>query len=324
MRRFRIRRRRALALALVPAAALTIGSMPAPAATGDEDATLDGRGSVRFGDRVKLSGEFPGSGEERVAILYRPARESQFRQVASTRTRANGRWSARVKPRRTGAWQARLVEDDAVAATDSEPAGEEAGSTAAAAPRDTQSNARRIRVRSVTRVSVPRRHTTVGGRLKVRGRVLPAGAPRQVTVNVGGRRLRTRANRSGRFAVRWRAPSTGTYRVAAIAKRNRYSDPSRDGGGTVIAYRRAAASWYGPGLYGNRTACGQTLTPSLRGVAHKTMPCGTRLKLRYGSRTVSVRVVDRGPYVGGREFDLTQATKNDLGFGSTGTVLSSR
>jgi rare lipoprotein A len=54
------------------------------------------------------------------------------------------------------------------------------------------------------------------------------------------------------------------------------------------------------------------------------MPCGTKLTLRYGGRSVRVKVIDRGPFAGGREFDLTAATKNRLGFGSTGTVLSSR
>jgi rare lipoprotein A (peptidoglycan hydrolase) len=56
------------------------------------------------------------------------------------------------------------------------------------------------------------------------------------------------------------------------------------------------------------------------GVAHKTLPCGTRLALRRGGRVVHARVIDRGPYVGAREFDLTAATKRRLGFGSTGTV----
>jgi rare lipoprotein A (peptidoglycan hydrolase) len=46
--------------------------------------------------------------------------------------------------------------------------------------------------------------------------------------------------------------------------------------------------------------------------------------LRYGHRSVAVRVIDRGPYVGAREFDLTAATRQRLGFGSTGTVLTSR
>jgi hypothetical protein len=73
------------------------------------------------------------------------------------------------------------------------------------------------------------------------------------------------------------------------------------------------ASYFGPGLYGNRTACGQTLTDTLQGVAHRTLPCGSLVHLAYAGRDVTVPVVDRGPQVAGREFDLTYATKNSLG-----------
>ncbi len=69
------------------------------------------------------------------------------------------------------------------------------------------------------------------------------------------------------------------------------------------------ASWYGPGFYGNRTACGQLYTPEILGVAHLTLPCGTKLTLTYGSRSVSVTVIDRGPYIAGRAIDLSNATK---------------
>jgi rare lipoprotein A len=92
----------------------------------------------------------------------------------------------------------------------------------------------------------------------------------------------------------------------------------------VTVYRPASASWYGPGLYGNRMACGGTLSPGTLGVAHKSLPCGTKVHLRNGGRTVTAPVVDRGPYVGNREFDLTARTKEKLGFGSTGTVLASK
>lgn len=64
-------------------------------------------------------------------------------------------------------------------------------------------------------------------------------------------------------------------------------------------------SWYGPGFYGHRTACGYALTTSLVGVAHRTLPCGTIVKFRNKGRTVAVPVVDRGPYVAGRQWDLT-------------------
>ena len=73
------------------------------------------------------------------------------------------------------------------------------------------------------------------------------------------------------------------------------------------------ASYYGPGLFGNRTACVQTLTTTLQGVAHRTLPCGTLVHLKYGANEVTVPVVDRGPMILSREFDLTYATKLALG-----------
>ena len=57
------------------------------------------------------------------------------------------------------------------------------------------------------------------------------------------------------------------------------------------------------------------------GIAHKTLPCGTKLTIKYGNKTVkNVEVIDRGPYVAGREVDLTEALRNKLGFGGVGTV----
>lgn len=73
------------------------------------------------------------------------------------------------------------------------------------------------------------------------------------------------------------------------------------------------ASWYGPGFYGNKTACGQIYSPQLFGVAHLTLPCGTQLTLVYGERAVTVPVIDRGPYIAGRAIDLSNATKLALG-----------
>ena len=72
------------------------------------------------------------------------------------------------------------------------------------------------------------------------------------------------------------------------------------------------ASYFGPGLWGNRTACGRTLTTDIIGVAHRSLPCGSLVTLRYGSSTVVVPVIDRGPFNDAREFDLTYATKTAL------------
>ena len=79
-------------------------------------------------------------------------------------------------------------------------------------------------------------------------------------------------------------------------------------------------SWYGPGFYGNGTACGQTLTRELVGVAHRTLPCGTMVTFRYKGRTVSAPVIDRGPYVSGRTWDLSKGLCTLLDHCFTGTI----
>jgi rare lipoprotein A len=88
---------------------------------------------------------------------------------------------------------------------------------------------------------------------------------------------------------------------------------------TSTSNARAWASWYGPGLYGNGMGCGGTLTTSTWGVAHKTLPCGTRLTICY-QRCAHVTVIDRGPFVAGREFDLTYPVKSYIGMPSVGRV----
>ncbi len=124
--------------------------------------------------------------------------------------------------------------------------------------------------------------------------------------------------------MRWRPRRLGTYRVRAYGLHDRRVRGSASPARRVTAYRYANASYYGPGLYGNGMACGGTLLPGTLGVAHKTLPCGTMVTLRYHGHTVTVPVVDRGPYVAGRDFDLTTATRDRLHFPGVGTVLSSR
>lgn len=81
-------------------------------------------------------------------------------------------------------------------------------------------------------------------------------------------------------------------------------------------------SWYGPGFYGRRTACGYALTTTLIGVAHRTLPCGTLIEFRNPAtgRTVTMPVVDRGPYVSGRSWDLTGGACRALGHCYTGAL----
>jgi hypothetical protein len=132
-------------------------------------------------------------------------------------------------------------------------------------------------------------------------------------------RARTRTN--GRYRLRFLAKRTGSE-----ALRLRFTGDGADAQshrrlGELNVFRLAGASWYGGG---GSLACGGDLTESTLGVANKTLPCGTLVTLRYSGRSIRVPVIDRGPYVEGREFDLTVATKQALGFGDTGEVWSTR
>lgn len=78
------------------------------------------------------------------------------------------------------------------------------------------------------------------------------------------------------------------------------------------------ATWFGPGFYGHRTACGQVLTPTVVGVANRTLPCGTLIKVGYRGRSLTVPVLDRGPYSHiGASWDLTAGAAEALGITET-------
>jgi rare lipoprotein A (peptidoglycan hydrolase) len=85
-------------------------------------------------------------------------------------------------------------------------------------------------------------------------------------------------------------------------------------------WQTARVSWYGPGFYGNTMAGGGTLQPNSMVVAHRSLAFGTRVQFQYNGRTCTAVVMDRGPYVGGRTFDLGPGTAKALGFGGVGTV----
>jgi hypothetical protein len=131
----------------------------------------------------------------------------------------------------------------------------------------------------------------------------------------------THTGRDGRFRVRYIPRRTGSERIRLRFPGDSTDLAARRPLGRLNVYRLAEASWYGGG---GELACGGELTSSTMGVANKTLPCGTLITLRYGDRQVQVRVIDRGPYVAGREFDLTEATKQALGFGDLGEVWSTR
>ncbi len=131
----------------------------------------------------------------------------------------------------------------------------------------------------------------------------------------------TRTGARGRYTLRYRPRRIGSELVRVRFAGDAHGHGSHRRLGLLNVFRLAGASWYGGG---GSLACGGWLTSSTLGVANKTLPCGTLVTLRYGGHTVRVPVVDRGPYVAGREYDLTEATKRALGFEGTGEVWATR
>ena len=182
---------------------------------------------------------------------------------------------------------------------------------------------------TIARVGVDKRRLDVraGRRVAVVGAVRPARAGLLATLQLrlGTRWVaidRDRTSPGGRYVLRDRVGQPMSAPARVLVRDNGATLRRRLG--RINAYRTAYASWYGPGLYGNQLGCGGTLTASRLGVAHKTLPCGSRVRLRHGRRSVTVRVIDRGPYVGGREYDLTAATARRLGFSGHGPILTTR
>lgn len=90
---------------------------------------------------------------------------------------------------------------------------------------------------------------------------------------------------------------------------------STNAGPAPHASRKQAqiATWFGPGFYGQKTACGQTMTPVVVGVASRTLPCGTLVLVSYRRHKLTVPVIDRGPYAkNGASWDLTAGAASAL------------
>jgi rare lipoprotein A len=126
-----------------------------------------------------------------------------------------------------------------------------------------------------------------------------------------------RVGDDGRFATSWTPQSVGRHQVRAIPGSATSAGSGDDGTASrverLIVYQEVTTTWYGPGFYGNKTACGQRLSTTTLGVASRSLPCGTQVALRANGRSIVVPVIDRGPYADGVTYDLTRATAERLG-----------
>jgi len=308
MRRFRItqRRRRFAAGTLVSLAFVGTATITSAAGADGVGAQMSVRAqSASYNDAVAMSGTVARTPQgQPVRVAFRSAGNERWREIRTVGAAPSGAFSTKVRVRRSGEWRA--------------------------VPRVGEpSTPKRIVVRADLSLRRPSSTVMSGRSAVVRGVLRPARAGEIVRIQIrrGSRWLtvdRARTRRGGSFTAAWRARVVGRYAVRALFGGDAVAAADRTGSRRFNVYRRSFASYYGPGFFGARTACGQTLTPSTLGVAHKTLPCGTRVTFRKGARTVTVRVIDRGPFHAGRDWDLTSATKQRLGFGSTGTVLSTK
>jgi rare lipoprotein A len=297
----------ATGVATVPAATLadTQGSTPV-LRVGDRTPVA--------GQRIRVTGRAPGAAGRRIVLQHR-TRSGAWTPLKEGIVAGGGRFRLRTAVARSGVLRALI--------------GAPADGAAAFAAAGSTTNEASVAVRHDVRVSRKRLHVQVGRAVRVAGRVAPgtAGLAVRLQVRRGGRWAtldRGRTAAGGRYRLRDRVGSTLSARARVItggaAGVNRGAQPV----GRLNVYRYAHVSWYGPGLYGGHLACGGTLTPGTIGVAHKSLPCGSKVTLRNNGRSLRVSVIDRGPYVGGREYDLTAATARRLGFSGHGSMLVTR
>lgn len=267
---------------------------------------------VEFGAPVRVSGNAGRDLAGRTIQLEFAPDGRSWNALATAAIGGNGRYEFRRALPRSGALRVTVAPADGAAAASSElPA----------------SSAAAVSVTQKVGIRARRLNVKAGRSVTVSGRLAPAAAGVPVLLQVrrgGGWRSidRARTSRSGGFSLRDRTQRTGSAQVRVVAAAHQGIARGKRGVGRLNVFRVAHASWYGPGFYGRQTGCGGRLGFSQVGVAHKSLPCGTRVTFRYRGRTVTAPVIDRGPYVGNREYDLTSATAQRLGFKGHGAILT--
>jgi rare lipoprotein A len=133
--------------------------------------------------------------------------------------------------------------------------------------------------------------------------------------------VQARIGSNGSFSAVWQTNHIGRFAIRAVLTNG------QNGGATtssdwptvsVIVYRPSIATWYADN--GSTTACGVVLHKNTLGVANRTLPCGTQVALYYKGKTVTVPVIDRGPYANHADWDLTRATAKLLSVYNVGVA----
>ena len=257
---------------------------------------------IRFKGDATIRGHLQDSNPGDRVSLQRKTGSGEWRTLATEAVDESSEVRFRVRDVRTSRWLRLFYRGDAET-----PSARSAAHRLTVAPRLTF----RIRKDDVME----------GRRVRYAGRLYPVARERDVVIEhrMSGRwRVIERAHVSdGTFSGAFRYWRDGRRRIRArfAGDAGNIAAVSRD---RFHVYSPDRATWYGPGFYGNRTACGQRLGYNTLGVAHRRLPCGTEVSLLYGGRTVTVKVIDRGPY-SHANWDLTSETAERLGFKSQGS-----
>ena len=149
-----------------------------------------------------------------------------------------------------------------------------------------------------------------------------SGSGRSVEVQLHGRSgawltvARGPAARDGSFKLSWRAPKSGRFLARAVTAGAHKSELAATPTTVITVHNKTQATWYDQA--GTTSACGVKLRKATLGVAHKTLPCGTRLDFSFRGKSITIPVIDRGPFVNGVGYDLTIEVARRLGFVNTG------
>lgn len=292
--------------------AVTKAPASAPAQPDSQLAMTITHRSLAYGQSLVVTGRVPAAVAGRRLVLdFRP-RGGDWAPAATTTPGADGRYRFRVRAERSG--EARVSVVDAAAATRA------AGS---ATPSPTAGAASTVQPVSVSSTFAGRWRTidvNAGRVAVVRGALRPGIAGRLVTLERPGRHVLARAKTgaNGGFVLKYRTSGVGTMPLRLRFRGDRLNAAAWSQAGVVNAYNQSYASWYEDG---GATACG---FHAQYGVAHRTLPCGTKVTIRYGGRSVVATVDDRGPFVDGRDWDLNGAVAGALGFSGTGAIWVSR
>ena len=271
---------------------------------------------LAFGQDLRVTGNASSAeAGRRVLLEFAPAGGKRWQRLSSTTAKRNGGFKFVVALKKSGLVRA-VAENPLPQRTASV---RNPQTLTPVAP----SHSRQIAVASKLHVRGRARDVLSGETTAVSGRLLPEVGRRKVYLE--GRSGRhwhwlasTRTGRHGGFRLHYRPGGLGSKHLRVKFTGDRLNTGSVRGAGRVTVFRESLASWFEDA---GATACGFHAT---YGVANKMLPCGTKVTFRYGGRQVTATVEDRGPYVGGREWDLNQNTAAALGFGGVGTVWSTR